>query len=52
MTKIHSPAGLSFLSSVKIGAPPGEKNVLESPVIQNSNAHVQSFRGVRDLDFD
>ena len=25
MTKIHSPAGLSFLSTVKIGAPPSEK---------------------------
>ena len=25
MTKIHSPAGLSFLSPVKIGAPPSEK---------------------------
>ena len=51
MTKIHSPAGLSFLSPVKIGAPPSEK-VWESPVIQNSNAHAQPFRGARDLDFD
>ena len=25
MTKIHSPAGLSFLYPVKIGAPPSEK---------------------------
>ena len=25
MTKIHSPAGLSLFSPVKIGAPPGEK---------------------------
>ena len=25
MTEIHNPAGLSFLSPVKIGAPPSEK---------------------------
>ena len=25
MTEIHSPAGLSFISPVKIGAPPSEK---------------------------
>ena len=25
MTKLHSPAGLFFLSPVKIGAPPSEK---------------------------
>ena len=33
MAKIYSPAGLSFLSPVKIG-PAKRKSVLESPVIQ------------------
>ena len=34
MTKIHSPAGLSFLSPVKNRRPAKRKSVLESPVIQ------------------
>ena len=51
MAKIHSPAGLSFLSSVEIGAPPSEKVSWSLRQFKNSNAHAQPFRGARDLDF-
>ena len=52
MTKIHSPAGLSFLFPVKIGAPPSEKVSWSLWYLKNSNAHAQPVRGARDLDFD
>ena len=51
MTKIHSQAGLSILSLVKIGAPPCEKVSLSLRIFKNSNAHAQPLRGARDLDF-
>ena len=52
MAKIHNPAGLFFLSPVKIGAPPSEKVSSSLRLFKTSNAHAQPFSGARDLDFD